>query len=342
MTIKTKPLKHGTLRISGNGELPDYGRTSNNAPWYSKRSSVKAIVVEDGITKIGNYAFYNHTKAKTIDIAHSVAFIGQSFIRQTGITEITIDWNVKLQYYAFGRADNLKVINFTEDVKNVTGNLFNDYEFTATVKAPEGSYMHKYVELYPSKYPDCTDTVSLTFESTGNAVTPIVEFAAAGDNVFFAIYQKTSTNWIVEVSGRGTMKNFPYISAKNEAKGYKFCPMYYIVGRGLLEEQKISKVVVYDDITTIGNYAFFKINKATVFQIPETITFIGNGAFWNCVKMKTFTVPETVTSIGNSVFNGCANLTTVVIPDTVTSFGKEVFVKCNFHCSLLCFFLYAT
>jgi len=321
----------GTLRISGTGAIPNYERNKgNDGPWYPYKKNVKAIVVEDGITSIGNYAFYNLTKATTIDIAHSVEFIGQSFIRQTGITEITIDWDVRLQYYVFGRADNLKTIIFTEDAKDFAGNLFNDYAFSATIKAPEGSFAHKYTELYPTKYPDCADTVSLTFESTGDAVRPIVEFTAAGTNAFFAIYQETTGYWTLEVTGRGEMKNFPYISDRNAAKGYTFCPMHYIAERGTLDEQKIRKVVVGDDITTIGNYAFYKINKCSSLKFPDTITFIGNGAFWNFVKLKTFTVPETVTEIGKHAFNGCANLTSVIIPDTVQKIGEDVFTKCNF------------
>jgi len=316
----------GTLRISGTGELPNYEK---NAPWHNYRKNVKAIVVEDGITRIGRWAFYQ-CRATSIDIAHSVEFIGQYFIRESYLTEITIDWNVKLEYYAFGRADRLTTITFTEDVKNFMGNLFTDYEFAATIKAPTGSYAHKYTEFYTSKYPDWSDTVTLTFESTGEAVAPIIEFAAAGENAFFAIYKKSSTNWALEISGRGAMKNFPYISDKNAAKGFKFTPMYYIVERGTLEEQNIKSVVVHDDITTIGNYAFYKINKCSSLKFPDTITFIGNGAFWNFVKLPRITIPETVTEIGKHAFNGCANLTSVIIPDTVQKIGEDIFTKCNF------------
>jgi len=318
----------GTLRISGTGELPNYEKTENRAPWYDYRKSVKAIVVEDGITRIGRYAFYQ-CRATSIDIAHSVKFIGQYFIRESYLTEITLDWNVKLEYYAFGRADRLTSITFTEDVKNFMGNLFSDYPFEATIKAPTGSYAHKYMELYTTKYSEFVDNVKLTFESTGKALYPIVEFVAAGENVFYAIYQKSSSSWSLEISGSGDMKNFPYMSDKNKERGYRFTPTHYIVKAGNLDEQKIKSVVVYDDITTIGSYAFYKINKCADITFPDTITFIGNGAFWNFVKLKSFTIPEGVTSLGNHVFNGCVNLETVTIPDSVTKIGADIFIKCD-------------
>ena len=55
----------GTLTISGTGDMPDYrfvydtnhGQTT--APWYSEREKIKKIVIENGVTSIGQYAFYN-------------------------------------------------------------------------------------------------------------------------------------------------------------------------------------------------------------------------------------------------------------------------------------------
>jgi hypothetical protein len=48
-------LEKGTLTISGEGAMPDYAYAS--APWYSSRSSITTVVIEDGVTRIGNYAF---------------------------------------------------------------------------------------------------------------------------------------------------------------------------------------------------------------------------------------------------------------------------------------------
>lgn len=47
----------GTLTISGQGKMADYDSFSNQ-PWYSYRYSLKALVIESGVTSIGNDAFY--------------------------------------------------------------------------------------------------------------------------------------------------------------------------------------------------------------------------------------------------------------------------------------------
>ena len=46
----------GTLTISGTGAMRDYSYSS--APWYSQRSNIKILVIQAGITTLGNYAFY--------------------------------------------------------------------------------------------------------------------------------------------------------------------------------------------------------------------------------------------------------------------------------------------
>ena len=50
--------RSGVLTISGTGPMTDY--LMSQAPWYTiyLRDSVKRLVVEDGITALGSYAFF--------------------------------------------------------------------------------------------------------------------------------------------------------------------------------------------------------------------------------------------------------------------------------------------
>jgi hypothetical protein len=45
-----------TLTISGAGAMADY-MSSSDSPWYSYRNNIKTLVIQDGVTSIGNYAF---------------------------------------------------------------------------------------------------------------------------------------------------------------------------------------------------------------------------------------------------------------------------------------------
>ena len=229
-------VSDGTLTVSGEGEIPNYTR-SDTAPWTQYRNEITSIVVEDGITSLGSYCFFNLNNATSISIADSVKYLGLQFIRGTAIEEVSANAETVV-INAFGRADSLKTVRLTESFKNPLGNIF--YSETVTVIAPESSYAHRYAELFNSKFK--TDA-TVTYESDGTqASVPVVSLASMGDSVFGAFYEKSDSSWEMVVNGTGKMKNFPYVSPKNEQKGYTFCPTYYLTQSG--DETKITSIKV--------------------------------------------------------------------------------------------------
>ena len=74
-----------TLNITGTGAMTDY-TSSTHAPWYGSRSSIKTIIIEDGVTAIGEYAF-DGVAATSITIPTSVKTFGaRAFLNHTAST----------------------------------------------------------------------------------------------------------------------------------------------------------------------------------------------------------------------------------------------------------------
>ena len=72
----------GILIISGSGNMDDFMNNVGMAekdtiPWYSQRSSIKTIVILEGITKIGGYAFIDCSNLTNVTIPASVTCIGK-------------------------------------------------------------------------------------------------------------------------------------------------------------------------------------------------------------------------------------------------------------------------
>ncbi|MDO5415556.1 MAG: leucine-rich repeat domain-containing protein, partial [Bacillota bacterium] len=65
----------GLLTISGSGEMDDYS-TYGKVPWNTYKSKIKMVVISDGVTSIGDYAFYQCVNMKEIAIPDSMTRIG--------------------------------------------------------------------------------------------------------------------------------------------------------------------------------------------------------------------------------------------------------------------------
>ena len=73
---------NGILTISGT-DMPDYGSYvySKESPWYSQREKIKKIVIEEGVTNVGDYAFYGCSRLTSAIMPNSVTKIGRQAFR---------------------------------------------------------------------------------------------------------------------------------------------------------------------------------------------------------------------------------------------------------------------
>lgn len=68
---------NGTFTVNGSGMMDNYDiEDGENPPWYDYRTSIKEIVIADGITNISNDAFYGCCYLENITIPKSVTLIG--------------------------------------------------------------------------------------------------------------------------------------------------------------------------------------------------------------------------------------------------------------------------
>ena len=84
----------GKLTISGTGEMEDYNNSSS-MPWNYYRNSIKTIEIAEGVTSIGDDAFYWCYSLTSIEIPESVTSIGDdAFSRCNSLTSIEIPSSV--------------------------------------------------------------------------------------------------------------------------------------------------------------------------------------------------------------------------------------------------------
>lgn len=86
----------GVLTISGNGEMYNYN-SINQAPWKDYRSSIKKVLIDEGVTSIGEQAFWNCKSLEEAILPESLQVIGKnSFYLCASLKEISLQDNISV------------------------------------------------------------------------------------------------------------------------------------------------------------------------------------------------------------------------------------------------------
>ena len=90
-----------------------------------------------------------------------------------------------------------------------------------------------------------------------------------------------------------------------------------------------TKIVLPEDVTHIGNFAFADCDSLISIIIPNTLISIGESAFEYCSSLTSITIPSSVISIGSRAFEHCSSLTSITIPSSVISISSHTFSNCS-------------
>lgn len=91
-----------------------------------------------------------------------------------------------------------------------------------------------------------------------------------------------------------------------------------------LIERELTEFEMSDDVTTIGEHAFYHCEKLTNIKLSKNLKSIGQAAFHNCHRLTSIEFPETLETIGGMAFALCG-FTEVTIPDSVKEIGASAF-----------------
>ena len=128
----------GTLNISGTGEMEDYNGNDNLSPAYMNWN-VKKIVIEKGVTTIGNSAFDSCINLTSVTIPGNVTSIGNAaFMECSSLTSITIPSNVtSIGISAFYGCTSLTNITIPESVTNIEDCTFYNCSSLTSITIPK-------------------------------------------------------------------------------------------------------------------------------------------------------------------------------------------------------------
>ena len=139
-------------------------------------------------------------------------------------------------------------------------------------------------------------------------VFPVQAADLRGDCGINATWEYSSWNKTLYIKGTGDMADYT---------GSNHCPWF--AHRG-----KIEKIVISDEITHIGDYAFRNCAIKEI-TIPDSVVSIGAYAFRTCESLKKVYIGDNVRSIGERAFSWCTSLYQITIPVQTKSIGANAF-----------------
>ena len=306
----TWKLEDGVLTISGTGAMTDYSPIQGpQLPWAAAK--IKSVVVESGVTSIGDFAFAGQVGLTSITIPDSVTSIGDyAFYNCSSLASIAIPDSVtSIGSNIFYGCSSLKSITIPDSVTNIGEGAFcgcaglADDDGFVIVRNMLYGYFGKGADVVvptgvtgidKDAFYGCSSLKSITIP---DSVTSIGDYAFSNCSSLASITIPDSVTSIGDSAFRGC--------------------------------SSLTSITIPDSVTSIGQGAFSGCSSLTSITIPDGVTSIENYTFFNCSSLASIAIPDSVTSIGQGTFSGCSSLKSITIPDSVTNIGEGAFCGCT-------------
>lgn len=286
------------------------------------------VTIPDSVQKIGAWAFYLCGGLKNVDIPANVE-IGNSSFRQSGLEQVTVSGG-SVGQYAFHRNVSLKKIDI--NCETIGDEAFSgcdsltDITLGSSVKILGDKVFYTCKNLENVEIPSTvTDIGEKTFYSCPALKEAIIRAGTVKAGTFYNCRALTtliiSDNATLDASftvgntyAKETLETVKIERGEIGISTFNSCP-------------NLTTVELGNGVTSVGDNAFSKCTALTSVNIGDGVTSIGKNAFNGCAALTEAVIQSG--AIGESAFNGCTRLANVTLGNGVTSIGKNAFLRCT-------------
>ena len=261
--------------------MNDFVMDENGVLTKYKGNSEK-VVVPEGVTSIGDYAFYGCSGLTSIELPEGVTSIGAS---------------------AFFHCFRLTSIELPERITNIGNSAFYGCSGLTSIELPEGV-----ISIGDGAFSKCSGLTSINISPENGVYT----------SYDGCLYNKDLTTLIVCPSGESRVKLPEGVTSIGDSAFADCSGLTSIelperitsIGDGAFYGcSGLTSIELSEGVTSIGNHAFANCSGLTSIELPEGITSIGKYAFEYCSGLTSIELLEGITSIGSRAFWECDNLT---------------------------------
>lgn len=324
-----------TLTVSGTGAIPDY-TSASQTPWAAHLGSITKVVVEDGITGIGEYAFARMSKLESALLGNTITEIRRfAFYNCQNLTNVALPRDLYiLSSYVFMGCEALTTVTLPDDhIGNykITNGVLTDWDCTEIYWAGGITGDEYYVPstvttIYGSAFPVPLDTKIYVHDK----VTTIEAWALREFHTVCGVTGSAIETYMTDqnigsalaesydgMCGPTVFWKVHNVGIVNPITGQITLPRKTLTLKGIGETTAYSSADLVpwkEDIATIKSI-----------NISDGVTILGANLFNGAVQVTSVALPDTITSISNDSFNGCNSLSYINLPDGVIRIGNRAF-----------------
>lgn len=307
--------EEGVLTISGTGRMKAY--SSSNAPWQTYCDGITKVIVEEGVTTVGNYAFYFCRSITAVELPDSLEEIGQyAFAYCSALESVEIPDAVNyIGRYAFVCCSGLKAIEIPADVKSILPYTFRECGSLAAVTLSEGlSAIGEFA------FGHCDALETLTIPESVSSI-DINAFYSC-DGLREVSYPGTEEQWYaMEIYGGNAWlwAACPYAIPTKGSCGEN---VSWSVENGVLT---ISGEGAMDDNTRAIYAPWYDLaEQIKTVKIEYGVTYVGSYVLESSYVLEAILLAESVETVGSYAFRNCS-VESVVLPESVTEVKANAF-----------------
>jgi len=314
---------------------------------FSNCYSIDTLIIENGVERIGQNAFYWCQNIKSISLPTTLKSISEmAFYYCMGINNLVIPEGVKtIGNSAFGRNYGLRLLELPSTLDSIGDGAFrncsNLSRVVSRIKTPFkiSKSVFCYEEYWENDAQVFRNSPATLYVPTG---TKSAYEAYEGWNMFDGgIYEgdpKEGKSGIYSYIYMTDSKTATIVGADDIDQSAIELPAtvvfdgdsYNVVGIGneVFQSRYMKSVIIPDGYETIGKRAFYECYSLRSVKLPNSITSIGDDAFQNCNVLDTISIPSKIRSIGYNAF-WSTKITEVKIPAATTYIGRNAFAYCE-------------
>lgn len=336
----------GTLTLQGEGEVIGVKTYQERMPWGDFCSQISNVVIGEGITGLGDYAFAYCEKVQFITIPATIKRMGSYVFKdckalkavyflgdppEMPSTVFSSAWGTKTAYYEFSNS------LWKEHLANKSYNMAN---FVPMNVPYSGTFGKTNVMTY--------EIIDNTMYISGSGAMDTVEVGKTRpwyvyeDDIYEVVISENITS--ISTCFFEGMTSLRYVKLPNTLKTIEEKAFYQCISLQRIEIPNsvtkmgdgvfwgcecLQEVILSEKLEVIPQYTFRECAALQAIRIPDSVTVMGEGVFWGCKHLKQVTFPNALEVIPTYAFRECTYLREITIPASVRTIASYAFYACG-------------